>query len=43
MWGVTVDLKTTESGHYLLPLLGDAEKMNIAWVFAINLETISEK
>ena len=43
VWGVTIDLKTTESGHYLLPLLGDAEEVNIAWVFAINLETISEK
>ena len=41
VWGVNIDLKTTLSGHYLLPLLGDADEVNIAWVFAINMETIS--
>ena len=43
IWGTTVELKTTNSGHYLLSLLGDAEEVNIAWVLAINLEILSEK
>ena len=43
VWGISVDLKTTNSGHYLLPLLGEAEEVNIAWVLAIDLKSISEK
>ena len=43
MWGISLDQRITESGDYLLPLLGDAEEANIAWVFAINLENISEQ
>lgn len=31
VWGVTIDLKTTESGHYLLPLLGDAEEVGLCY------------
>ena len=43
IWGATLELETTNSGHYLLPLLGEAEEINIAWVYAVDFETISER
>ena len=44
VWGTTIYLKTTYSGHYCLPLLGEeAEDVNIAWILAVDLENISEK
>merc|ERR1719233_1279170 len=41
VWGVTIDLKTAESGHYLLPLLGDSEEVNIDCPCSSN--SVSEK
>ena len=43
IWGTTLELETTNSGHYLLPLLGETEEVNISWVLAVDFETISEK
>ena len=38
MWGVTIDLVTTESCHYILPLIRGPEEVNFACTSSNNFE-----
>ena len=41
--GSEVDLLTTSSGHYCLPLTGVSEEDNFDWILSIDLTKLSEK
>ena len=41
IWGTPVDLKTTSTGHYLLPLTNDAGEVNIARELRMEFKAIT--